>query len=68
MMQPSPPDIARALGEFFCTPEAERNAVGQRGRRLVEERFTWTTIGARMSRVYSWLLGKGPKPPEIVED
>ena len=68
LMEPSPPDIARSLGEFFRTPEAERNAVGHRGRRLVEERFTWTTIGARMGGVYAWLLGKGPKPPDIIED
>jgi poly(glycerol-phosphate) alpha-glucosyltransferase len=68
MMEPNPPDIARALGEFFRTPEDERNAAGQRGRRLVEERFTWTKIGARMSAVYAWLLGKGPKPPEIIEE
>jgi len=67
-MEPNPEDIARALGEFFRTPETERDAAGQRGRRLVEERFTWTRIGAQAAGVYSWLLGKGPKPAEIVED
>jgi glycosyltransferase involved in cell wall biosynthesis len=68
MMKPNVPDIARALADFFRTSEAERNAAGQRGRQLVEERFTWTKIGARMGGVYIWLLGKGPKPPEVVED
>jgi poly(glycerol-phosphate) alpha-glucosyltransferase len=65
-MEPHPDDIARALGEFFRTSEDERAMTGQRGRRLVEERFTWTKIAAQASAVYSWLLGQGPKPDNIV--
>jgi poly(glycerol-phosphate) alpha-glucosyltransferase len=67
-MEPSAPDIARALDEFFRTPEPEQSAAGRRGRQLVEERFTWEKIGVQMAGVYSWLAGNGPKPAEIVEN
>jgi poly(glycerol-phosphate) alpha-glucosyltransferase len=67
-MEPTASDIARALGEFFRIPETERNAAGRRGRQLVEERFTWTRIAAQLAGVYSWLLGNGPKPAEIMEN
>jgi poly(glycerol-phosphate) alpha-glucosyltransferase len=67
-MEPSAPDIARALSEFFRTPDVERLAAGCRGRQLVEERFTWPKLAAQQARVYYWLLGRGPKPIEIIDD
>lgn len=36
--------------------------IGQRGRRLVESRFTWPAIARQMHQVYQWLLGGGPAP------
>jgi poly(glycerol-phosphate) alpha-glucosyltransferase len=34
----------------------ERAAMGMRGRRLVEERFTWPKVAARMKKIYDSLL------------
>jgi glycosyltransferase involved in cell wall biosynthesis len=34
----------------------ERAAMGMRGRRLVEERFTWPKVAARMKKIYETLL------------
>jgi glycosyltransferase involved in cell wall biosynthesis len=42
--------------------EAQRNAIGANGRKLVEERYTWPTVAARMKEVYDWLLGGGAPP------
>ena len=36
--------------------DQERAAMGMRGRRLVEERFTWPKVAAQMSRLYEELL------------
>ena len=42
--------------------EDERLAMGERGRRLVEERFSWPKIGEQMKAAYKWVLGGGPTP------
>jgi poly(glycerol-phosphate) alpha-glucosyltransferase len=42
--------------------DSERVAMGQRGRALVEERFTWPQVAAQMKEVYEWVLGGGETP------
>jgi glycosyltransferase involved in cell wall biosynthesis len=54
--------MAERLAAFLDLPEAERRAMGNRGRRLVEERFDWSAIAAQMSDVYAWILGREEKP------
>lgn len=46
--------------------DAERVAMGGRGRALVEEQFTWPRVAARMKEVYEWILGGGP-PPDCMQ-
>ena len=48
-------DGLRALLEMS---DAERAAMGMRGRRLVEERFTWPKLAAQMRQLYEELLGR----------
>jgi glycosyltransferase involved in cell wall biosynthesis len=38
--------------------DQERAAMGLRGRRLVEERFTWPKVAAQMRRLYEEVLGR----------
>ena len=38
--------------------DRERVAMGMRGRRLVEERFTWPKVAAQMRRLYEEVLGR----------
>ena len=38
--------------------DQERAAMGMRGRRLVEERFTWPKVAAQMRRLYEEVLGR----------
>jgi poly(glycerol-phosphate) alpha-glucosyltransferase len=45
----------RALLEMS---DAERAAMGMRGRRLVEKRFTWPKVSAQMRQLYEGLLGR----------
>ena len=54
--------IAEAIRELMGMTDAERAAMGMRGRALVEERFTWPKVAAQMKEVYEWVLGEGPRP------
>jgi poly(glycerol-phosphate) alpha-glucosyltransferase len=38
--------------------DQERVAMGMRGRRLVEQRFTWPKVAAQMRRLYEEVLGR----------
>jgi poly(glycerol-phosphate) alpha-glucosyltransferase len=57
--------IARGLRDLFARSEAERLALGARGRRLVAEHFAWPGLAARTRAVCDWILGGGP-PPDCV--
>lgn len=61
-VEPEADSIARGLTKLFAMTDAERRAVGERGRRLVEERFSWPKIARQMKDVYEWMLGGGQKP------
>lgn len=61
-IEPTPESVAEGLGRLFALPDAERAAIGRRGRQLVEERFTWPRVAEQMHAVYDWLLGRGPLP------
>jgi poly(glycerol-phosphate) alpha-glucosyltransferase len=65
-IEPSAESIARGLRELFQTPSAERQALGDNGRALVAEKFTWPKIAADMKSVYEWVMGNGPKPGCVV--
>ena len=60
-----PGDLARGLGELVGMTDAQRREMGDRGRRLVAERFTWGRVAAQMRTVYDWVLGGG-RPPAWV--
>ncbi len=58
----------RGLSELLSMTDTERRTMGARGRKLVEERFTWPRIAAQMKAVYEWILGGGQRPPCVVTD
>ena len=60
-----PSDIARGLNQLFAMSDAERGDMGERGRKLVEDRFTWARIGSQMREVYDWVIGGGAPPATV---
>ncbi len=54
-------DIRAGLGDLMHMSDAERERMGQAGRMLVEDEFSWPNIAASMRAVYQWLLG-GDRP------
>ena len=59
-------NIEGGLHALFEMSDADRVAMGERGRSLVENRFTWPKIAAQMKEVYEWVLGGG-HPPDCVQ-
>jgi glycosyltransferase involved in cell wall biosynthesis len=66
-VEPGVPGIASALTQALaCSPE-ELNAMGQRGRQWVAERFAWANIGADAALAGAWLLDRSQPPPDGVD-
>lgn len=57
-----PEEIASSLIAFAKIPVANRRAMGEAGRRLVEESFQWSAIASEMTEVYRWVLGQRDAP------
>ena len=65
-IRPEVPSIADGLRRLMALSDADRQAIGARARRLVQERFAWPQIARQMSTVYAWLLGGGPAPACVI--
>lgn len=63
----APEEIAAGLEQMIEMSDDDLRAMGNRGRNLVETKFSWPRIGERMRSVYEWVLGGGPVPEVIVK-
>lgn len=58
--------MAAALDAALALPDAERAAMGARGRAWMARDFGWDGIAGRMAQVYAWCLGQGDRPDCVV--
>lgn len=65
-IDPTPDRLAEALREAMALPDAARSAMGQRGRRLVREHFTWAAIAGEFAALFDWMLGTSDRRPSFV--
>ncbi|ROT99100.1 glycosyltransferase [Histidinibacterium lentulum] len=61
-----PDAMAAALDDALALPDAERAAMGTRGRAWMARDFGWDGIAARMAQVYAWCEGRGDQPDCVV--
>jgi poly(glycerol-phosphate) alpha-glucosyltransferase len=61
-IEPATESIAAALREIYRLSPAELQAMGGKGRILVETKFDWREVAAQLASVYGWILGGGAKP------
>jgi glycosyltransferase involved in cell wall biosynthesis len=54
--------LVQALTEAVSLPPKELERMGRRGRRLIEVKYRWESIGRKMGEVYEWMLGFRDKP------
>ena len=62
---PGEEGIEAALLELFGLPPAELQAMGRRGRALIERDYAWPVVTGRFLALYEWLAG-GAAPPAFV--
>lgn len=54
--------VFAALMQLFAMSAPERDAMGRRGRALVESRFSWPVVTRQFLDLYGWLAGGGAAP------
>ena len=57
--------LIAALRQAMALQDAERRAMGQRGRAWMEREFGWDRVARDMYEVYQWVV-HGGKPPAVV--
>jgi glycosyltransferase involved in cell wall biosynthesis len=67
-IEPTVSALTAALREAFALSQDERDAMGERGRALVETRYAWPAIGRQMAAVYRWVAGRGARPACVTDD
>ena len=58
--------IQKALLEAVQLPKDELNAMGQRGRDLAQQHYTWEKIAKKLAVLYRWLLYGGEQPGFVI--
>lgn len=58
--------LTAALLEATALPAAVRRDMGARGRAWMARDFSWSSVAARMTHTYSWILGRDERPDFIV--
>lgn len=61
-----PEALRAALRSAMLLTDAERQAMGANGRRLVQEKFDWKRVAQDMAAFYRWLLGQSRKPESVL--
>lgn len=60
--------LVNALREAMALSDTERREMGLRGRKLVEEKYTWESAARQMKSVYEWVLGGGAAPECVMTE
>lgn len=59
--------IAETMLRALSLSEEERDAMGTRGRQLVEANYSSTLVAMKMKQLYTWILNGGSKPEFVYE-
>ncbi len=54
--------LAEALAEAMATDERSMAEMGQRGRRLIREKYSLEPVARRFLELYTWLVGRAGRP------
>jgi glycosyltransferase involved in cell wall biosynthesis len=64
MIEPDESELTAALREYLSSNAATRRRMGSNGRRVVEQIYSWETVGRQMAATYEWLSG-GSQPTDV---
>lgn len=60
--------LAEAIREATQLSDAERSAMGARGRDLARKQYNWQRVAENMSSVYEWVIRGGTPPKCVIND
>lgn len=63
----SPDNIAEVMQQVIDMPVAQLLAMGEKGRKLVRQKYAAPQVAWQMRQLYEWLAGNGNKPSFIVD-
>jgi glycosyltransferase involved in cell wall biosynthesis len=63
-IQPDVAELTDVLRELLTNSPIQNQAIGRRGARLVQTRYTWPIIATQLAELYRWVLG-GPTPISV---
>lgn len=58
--------LVEALRLATNLTHTQRRKMGKRGRKLVEDNYTWHSVGLKMKALYEWVLEGKSKPPFVI--
>lgn len=59
--------LAQTIEKALSLSEEEREAMGERGKQLVLEKFSDVHVASQMKQLYEWILYGGTKPEFVYE-
>ena len=66
-MERTPENIAQVMMQVADMSTTELDAMGERGRQLVEEKYTAESVAKQMQCLYRWIAEEGEKPEFVYE-
>ena len=66
IVEPTEEGVTLGLRDLLERSKPDLAALAGNGRSLVEDRYTWDSVAARLAEVYDWLIGGGPKPEAVL--
>ncbi len=67
-VSPNVDGTENGLRQLLSLGDGERQAMGQRGRALIEQSYTWDRVAEQTLALYAWLCGSGPRPATVMEN
>jgi glycosyltransferase involved in cell wall biosynthesis len=64
-IEPDVQSTAAGLQQLMEMTNHQRQEMGERGRELVNSRYTWSRVARKMIELYKWCLGSGEPPPTV---
>jgi glycosyltransferase involved in cell wall biosynthesis len=58
--------LTGALCDAVSRAPAELRAMGERGRELIQRKYSWSRVAKEMKSLYEWLLGLRDRPSSVV--
>ncbi|MCP9451546.1 MAG: glycosyltransferase [Nitrospira sp.] len=59
--------LVSCLMQALALSSDQLSEMGQRGRRWMQEEFSWDCLGHRMTRTYEWIIHGGVKPAWVID-